>query len=276
VPCGRPDFLEAIPPDEATEVPLNATLSALYTSSAQYLDEPVTLEQVGGETLTLTATFNQNEGILTVTPPAPLQSQAQYRVTWPRLRGLTVASLGQGAEVEFSTGSITDLQPPKFDGLSGISWDLKRENDVCTDSLEERFVFDLALGAIEDDGGLKSLTLVVFQTTGSGIVPGTPEPVLVTHVPELGKSVQVERSVRDTTGRVCFAAVVRDSRMSASGGANKEVCVKTAKPPFFYGCSTGRGSSGVGWVLFTAAIGLGLTRRAMERPAVRNHVGSKG
>src|SRR5689334_3151524 len=46
-PCGHPDLLEAFPPDGAGDVPLNARLSARYASTAEYVDEEVTLEHVG-------------------------------------------------------------------------------------------------------------------------------------------------------------------------------------------------------------------------------------
>src|SRR5262245_34838092 len=78
VPCGRPDLLEAIPPNGATDVPLNATPSARYAQTAEYLNEEVTLEQIGTGTVAVTTSFNRNESTLTVTPAATLEPQSDY------------------------------------------------------------------------------------------------------------------------------------------------------------------------------------------------------
>src|ERR1041384_2811317 len=47
--CAKPDFVAAFPPDGATDVPTNATLTAHYVSTAQYIDEAVTFSEVLGD-----------------------------------------------------------------------------------------------------------------------------------------------------------------------------------------------------------------------------------
>ena len=46
-PCGDPDFVDAYPADQATNVPTNATLSAHYAANAEYLNDTVTLDHIG-------------------------------------------------------------------------------------------------------------------------------------------------------------------------------------------------------------------------------------
>ncbi len=43
-PCGKPDLLDALPPDGADGVPTDATPSAIYAHTADYLGEDVPLE----------------------------------------------------------------------------------------------------------------------------------------------------------------------------------------------------------------------------------------
>ena len=130
-PCGAPDLLETAPADGTTNVPTNATLSALYAESAEYSDEDVTLQQVGGMEWVLLGTFNQNEGILSVVPPEGLEPGARYELNWPRLRGLGTASRGDGAVVRFEAGPRADQAPPDFAGVRSIRWDIDREQDEC-------------------------------------------------------------------------------------------------------------------------------------------------
>jgi len=243
-PCGAPDLLEAFPADKATDVPTNATLSAHYASTADYRDENVTLEHVGAGTDTLTGTFDSAEGLLAVSPKEPLVPGDRYVVTWPRLHGIGTSSRGSGRKVAFGAGDVTDAAAPEFAGLTGVEWDVSREHDECTDSLEDRFTFDLALGAASDDGGRASLALVVYQTRGPAISDKDPPvEVLLTSIPAKGAKIRVERAIGAGTGPVCFAALVRDLTGTASGGADRTVCATTTAPPFFYGCTVGRGST---------------------------------
>jgi hypothetical protein len=243
-PCGAPDLLEAFPADGATAVPTNATLSAHYASTADYRDEDVKLEHVDVGSDMLTGTFDSAEGLLSVSPEEPLVPGDRYVVTWPRLHGIGTSNRGSGRRVAFEAGDVTDAAPHEFQGLTGVEWDVSRKSDECTDGLEDRFTFDLALGAASDDGGRASLALVVYQTRGPAISDRDPSvEVLLTSIPAKGAKVRVERAIGDGTGPVCFAALVRDLTGSASGGADRSVCATTTAPPFFYGCTVGRGSA---------------------------------
>lgn len=261
-PCNRPDVIDTVPPDEAENVPLNATLSALYPAAADYLDENVVFEQVGGDTLDLLGKYNENEGILSIEPPFGLEAGADYRIEWPELRGFGSATKGRGARVDFTAGDSEDVASPEFEGVTGVRWDLERNRDSCTDSVENRYVFHLDLAEAKDDGGRESLTLVVFQTRGPAI--GDPEPVRVQRLPEPGERARVELAQQDAVGRICFAAIVRDLVGQASASGSTEVCAKTVEPPFFVGCRASRGRTrGSGVFLsatFLAAI-LPLRRR---------------
>jgi hypothetical protein len=235
-PCGRPDLLETLPADGASGVPINARLSAHYAPSAEYLNEAVPLEHVGVGPEDAPATFDANEGLLTIAPAAPLVASDAYKISWPALRGLTTAALGKGADVQFTAGSISDMEAPRFSGMKALAWDVERSNDDCTDSPEDRYRFDFTLGDASDDGPRDLLTLVVFQTAGPAQSGGSPEPVLIERLPEPGGAVQVRRAIDDAVGRVCFAALVRDSVGQVSSGT-PEVCATTVRPPFFYGCA---------------------------------------
>ena len=95
---------------------------------------------------------------------------------WPALRGLNAAAPGVGDDARFTTGAAFDVAPPTFAGLVGLSWDFERMNDECVDELVERFVFDIDLGAAQDDGGTNGLTLMLFQTSGPNVM-GMPQPI---------------------------------------------------------------------------------------------------
>jgi hypothetical protein len=224
-----------MPPDGARGVPINAGLFARYAPTAEYLDEEVTLAPAGSAPSSVPATFDRAEGIVRV-QPSQLLPETSYEIVWPSLRGLGTASSGMGATVNFDTGSSFDTEPPVFGGLAELSWRLERQRDECTDSLEERFVFDFTLRDGSDDGGRDSLTLILFQTKGPTIEPGAPQQIAVLGMPEADASLEVARRVGDATGDICFAAVVRDLTGRISSGAERELCTHTAKPPFFHGC----------------------------------------
>ena len=235
-PCGRPDLLETFPADGATDVPVNVRLSARYAATAEYVNEEVTLEHVGFETEAPRVTFDPTEGRLSFEPSLPLVPGDSYVIRWPALRGLTTAGAGKGAEVKFTAGSTQDVEPPLFGGVRAITWDVERIDDDCTDSLEDRFVFDLSLDHAADDGGRGMLTLLVFQSKG-GSATMSPTPVLAQRFPESGSRVTVQRAIDSAAGNVCFAALARDSSGRVSSSADREVCVATVRPPFFYGCA---------------------------------------
>jgi hypothetical protein len=274
-PCGRPDLLETFPAEGATDVPVNARLSARYAATAEYVNEEIALEHLGFATEAPRATFDSSEGFLSFQPSEPLVAGDSYVVRWPALRGLTTAGTGKSAEVKFTAGSITDVEPPVFGGVRALSWDVERVDDDCTDSLEDRFVFDLSLDDATDDGGRGMLTLLVFQSKG-GSATTSPAPVLAQRFSNSGSRVQVQRSIDSAAGNVCFAALARDSSGRVSNSAAREVCVATVKPPFFYGCSvagangqrTGEEArwTGGGFVaLFASAVALRCSRRRERR-----------
>lgn len=268
-PCNRPDLQDAVPPDGAVGVPTNASLSAIYVTSAEYLGEEIPLKRVStGEVQTLQGTWVPVEGVLSVTPEAPLEPGELYEISWPRLRGVATATLGQGRDVTLQVGSGEDTELPVFDGVTGVEWDVAREKDPCTDATEERYIFDIEVPDAIDDGGRDSLTLLVFQTRGRDVAPGAPEPVLVRRLPPPGGTLRVTKTIDDAVGEVCFAALVRDSTGKVSGGGNREQCVETVEPPFFYGCAVQPRRSGSGSWLAALALML-LTARSGSRRCAR-------
>ncbi|MBK8994863.1 MAG: hypothetical protein IPM35_03810 [Myxococcales bacterium] len=258
--CNRPDLVFVVPPDGASAVPPNAKLFARYRSNAAYTGEDITLSGAGGEQV-LSGEWSEAETLLSVTPVELLPGE-QYSVEWPRLRGVNAGSLGKGASVEFTVGSALDEAPPEFEGLSGISWDVDRERDDCTDSLEDRYLFDLELGDASDDGGRESLMVVVFQTKGPNVDESAPEPIGVQRIPSPGSRLRVERTLGDGEGDVCFAAVARDLTGKVSASGAKEVCTETVAPPFFEGCSAApRPPAGGAAALFALVLGALVCRR---------------
>jgi hypothetical protein len=241
--CGKPDLVDMVPPDGATGVPLNATLGAHYQASADYLGEDVVLVRPGGEEQALTGTFDATEGLLSVTPTEPLLAGGAYTVRWPALRGLNAAAPGLGGEASFTAGAADDTEAPTFDGVTAISWDFERAQNDCLDALEERFVFDLRLGAADDDGGRDALTLIVFQTAGPQIA-GKPVAVSTRAIPAAGDAARVKLPPGQAVGHVCFAALVRDTTGKVSASGDVESCVQTPAPPFFQGCSVAGAGGG--------------------------------
>ena len=261
--CGRADLIDTVPPSKAAAIPPNASLFAHYDPSAEYLGEDVVLTVRGGTDEVVKAVFDGTQGLLTFTPPSAL-APGEYAIRWPGLRGLNAAALGRGANVTFTVGEIPDVAVPSFEGLTGVRWDLERQSNDCTDSLENRLVFDLPLGPADDDGGRDGLTLVVFQTAG-GAVDGGSVPVLARALPAPGAHAQVKLPVTDATGHVCFAALVRDLTGKTSNSGSQELCVETTAPPFFRGCAVGPGSPRDTGALLAIALALVLGRRTRRR-----------
>jgi MYXO-CTERM domain-containing protein len=247
-PCNAPELVATFPPEGASGVTTDATLSAAYASSADYLGEEVLLIPDGGEPRPVPASYDQAEALLTIKPPDGLMPGLAYSVRWPGLRGVDTATPGLGREIRFTTGAGADAQAPRFEGLGAIAWDLERERNTCTDAIEDRFVFDLELGAADDDGGRAPLALMVFQTAG----PQVQGPVQVLNRPLPAGPVRIRLPVSTAVGHVCFSAQVRDLTGKVSG-AQKEVCVETTAPPFFHGCAAG-GRGGTAWPLLLLAL----------------------
>lgn len=260
-PCGRPDLLDAVPPDGTENVPTNARLFARYTSIAEYLGEDIIFTPDGEAPISVKGNFDATEGMLSVDPPEALVSGKSYSVVWPRLRGFGTANLGRGKDVSFRVGDGSDEAPPMFAGVRAVDWDVTRDQDDCTDRLERRYVFDIELEPASDDGGRDSLMLVVFQTRGPGL--SAPKPVSVRRLPAEGQPVTVRQTIDDGAGEVCFAAIVRDLTGKASASGAREVCIETVEPPFFEGCAvrgpTRQSSSGV--FAWTALLALLWARR---------------
>jgi hypothetical protein len=264
--CARPDVVDTVPVDGARDVPTNASLVARYAINAEYLDEPVLFGQAGRDPEPFTASYEETELLLTFTPPSGLTPGVEYEIVWPSLRGLNTANKGRSRTLRFFAGNAADTEPPSFDGLLAVNWDLEREQDDCTDNIEERFFFDLDLGVATDDGGRDALSLVVFQTRGPYVDPNAPVPVHVGHFPAPGESARVYATIERTTGDICFAALARDStRQMSSGG--QEHCTRTVEPPFFEGCSVG--SRGAWWpILLVLSAALLRGKRRRSSPAV--------
>jgi MYXO-CTERM domain-containing protein len=252
-PCGRADLLHAFPPDEATNVPIDATLSAHYARSAEYLGEPVPFGTEGAP-VPVAVDFDSTQALLSYTPGGSLLPNTRFEIQWPPLHGLNSATVGSAFKVHFTTGASVDGAPPEFDGLTRISFDVSHARDECTDSVEDRYRFRLGLSDASDDGGRDALALLVFQTSGPNIPEGSPEPVLLTPLPE-SNAIALDRAVPDAVGRICFAAIVKDLTGKISSSGDREVCIQVAEPPVFFGCSAGGGRTGTGvW----AALGAGL------------------
>ena len=234
--CASPDLIETIPPDGAQTVPLDARLFARFGTAAEYIDEKVSFQHVGEPEQMLVGTWTATEGLLSITPPAPLVIGQEYIVKWPGLRGVNSANRGHGGDIRIRAGAA-DTKPPVFAGLGGIWWDVDRARDPCTDAVEDRYLFDIDLLAASDDGGRESLTILVFQTSGSASSTSAPTPVLVSAMPPPGARIRIVRSVDRGVGRVCYAAIARDLTGKVSSGS-AESCTETVTPPFFYGCGT--------------------------------------
>ena len=269
-PCGRPDVDYTFPPNDATSVPPNALLSAHYASPALYDDEPVSLVDATGTELAVSVAFDAADSLLRVTPATALDP-GYHELVWPGLRSLSGAGVGRGKTTSFFVQTAVDQAPPTFQGLSGIDWDLSRDRDPCLDKLEDRFKFELELGAASDDSGVELLAVQIFETRDPASGSDEPARVALRAFPENGK-LEVRRAA-DKAGKTCFAAVVQDLLGNVSGGGEKEVCIKTKKPPFFDGCSVASAASpstssaGLLWLLAALAL---LRRGAREapRPAV--------
>jgi hypothetical protein len=264
-PCGRPDVDATFPPHDASGVPQNAILAAHYTAPADYGGEAVTLTRNGTEDVLVDAAYDAAESMLRAVPVAPLVA-GEYHILWPALRGVATG-VGLGTGSSFAVGAAIDSAPPHFDGLRAATWDFSRETDPCTDSLEDRYTYELSLGELGDDQATALLSVVVFETKGPGRAPGAaPTELAVVPLPSGGGSIHITRP-SNQAGNVCFAAVLRDLALNVSGGGDEEACVATVEPPFFEGCSLalrGRSApaSGAAWVIAGLALALRRRRRA--------------
>jgi hypothetical protein len=256
--CGKPDLEDMVPPDGATDVPLNATLGAHYAASAQYVNEEVVLVRPDNSEAVLQPTWDATEQLLSVTPD--LDPETTYTVRWPALRGINAAAPGVGDDARFTTGSTYDAAPPAFAGLTSIAWDLERKEDDCVDELAERYVFDLDLGAASDDGGTSGLTLMLFQTAGPNVM-GLPKPIPARAWPKDGKHAQVKLATADSVGYICFAGIVRDTIGQLSQSGDVQVCLGTTDPPFFRGCNVSGSGLRHGWAPALLALAALLLRR---------------
>lgn len=238
-PCGRPDIDATFPPDDAQTVPPNASLAAHYASPATYDDEPVSLTDSAGDLVSATVRYDDADSMLRVVPEQAL-GRGDYRMDWPGLRGVSGSGVGRGRTTFFTVANEeSDGVPPVFAGLIGIDWDLSRERDPCLDRLDDRFVFKLEVGRASDDAGVELLSLLAFQTLAP-TSPASTEPSNLGVYPWPSEGVVEVRRPATDAGQTCFAAVVQDLVGNVSGGGEREVCVKTKKPPFFEGCAVAR------------------------------------
>jgi hypothetical protein len=235
--CATADVEATFPGDLAGGVPVNATLSAVYSEGADYLGEAVVLSSQGADT-DVAARFDAAERRLIVEQPM-LQPNTTYTLVWPALRGLATAGHGLGKTITFSTGERDDSEAPRFAGLDSVSWDLVHPRDECTDDLEARLNFRLELGDASDDGGRDSLSLLLFQTDGKNLPDSTPRFIDARALPANGHT-DVGLTSDDAGGRICFAAIVRDLVGNVSATGSDTSCVQTTAPPIFYGCELKR------------------------------------
>src|SRR5688500_16568892 len=263
-PCGRPDVDFAFPPDQSSNVPGNAQLSAHYASPALYDDEPVILTGPMGQELSASVFYDDAQSLLQVSPEQPLEA-GFHQVVWPGLRSVSSGGLGRGSTIGFFVDNAIDTTPPRFAGLGSIGWDLSRDRDPCIDGLEDRFVFHLELGEVDDDSGRELLRALVFETAAPADAErNEPSQVAPRPIPASGKLTL--RRPAHRAGKTCFAAVVQDLLGGVSGGGEVEVCAETERPPFFEGCAIG-GAVGAGaprdraWAFAIGALALLLLRR---------------
>ena len=241
-PCGRPDVDATFPPDAAKGVPSNAVLTAHYGSPAVYADEPVSVTDAAGNAVSVTVTYDDADSLLRAAPAQGL-SDGEHQIVWPGLRGVSGgAGVGRGSTVGFLVRSAPDTAPPVFGGLSDIAWDLARDRDPCLDRLDDRFVFKLRVGQASDDSGVGLLALRVFETVDPTSNQAAPTSLGVKAWPSSGV-LEVRRPATQA-GRTCFAAFAEDLLGQASGGGEREVCVKTKQPPFFDGCAVAAAGPG--------------------------------
>jgi hypothetical protein len=239
-PCGVPDVDATFPRPNALRVPANAMLAAHYSAPAEYDGEVVTLTASNGANVPVSVGFDEAEGLLRATPLVPMVP-GSYTLVWPSLRGPSTGA-GRSRSIDFSVVATLDMAPPVFAGLASVTWDLLREQDPCTDSAEDRYLFDFELGAASDDLDPSHLVVVVFETEHPRSGPSTPpQQIGIYAMPEDGV-LHVKRSAR-RAGKSCFAAVARDLAGFVSGGGAREVCAETIEPPWFEGCSVTRGRS---------------------------------
>jgi len=264
-PCGRPDIDLTLPPDGADGVPTNAQFAAHYAAPAIYVSEPVTMTDSNANAIPLTVAYDDVESMLRATPDQALAT-GHYDLVWPGLRGVSGAGgVGRGRTIGVTVTSIADVAAPAFSGLSDIRWDLSRDRDPCLDKLDDRFVFQLDVGPASDDLPIEFLSLQVFETKD----PTSPGQASPSNVGLRGWPVDGTLEVRrpaNRAGPTCFAALAQDLLGRVSGGGEREVCLKTQKPPFFDGCTvTAPGRlvpmSSDGWRWGTALLALGLLRR---------------
>jgi hypothetical protein len=282
--CGKPDLLYTFPPSRAEDVPssgideagapIATEISAKYAASAVYIDEPVLfgpidpgvpLEDIADDALDPTeVVFNENERILQLAlGDTAVLAPGRYAVKWPALRGDSTGGRGRGANVEFTVASALDTEAPEFEGLRKVEWDVDRQRDDCTDSLEERFVFDIEVGSVTDDSPRSSLRLRLFDSSAGR----DPPPLAVLPMPEPGETVRFRRAIDEGDGRLCFRAKVVDLARHASGDGDQDVCATTTAPPFFYGCGMVPRSRAPGSAWFGALGLLALCTRRRHRPA---------
>jgi len=262
-PCGVPDVDATFPPDGADGVPPNARLSAHYSAPAEYVGESVTLTSSTFGEQPLDVSYDEAEGLLRAVPFAPLP-QGSYSLVWPSLRGAATGS-GRSKEIGFAVAGPDDVSPPVFGGLASMSWDLSRDQDPCTDELQDRYVFDFELGHAEDDAKTSLLAVLLFESEDprSG-ASSTPTQVGNYPFPASGV-LRVARSASHA-GKTCFAAVTRDLADHLSGGGNVEVCEETIESPWFEGCALSRRAPPSSFpVLLLGLAALGRRRRRGAR-----------
>ena len=269
--CQNADVVDTIPPDGAVSIPTNTPLLATYELGAIHNGEQVVVTRQGGQPELLAATFSSALRTLSASLPSDtFEPNSEYSVEWPALSTADGQRTGQGALVRFTVGSGPNMSTPSFAGLRAVRWGFEREYDSCSDTESERYIFDLRLSEPNYSGGVELLTVLAFQTEGptlerSGTGQAIPEPIFTGRYTG-SEWIQVKRPVADGVGRVCFSAILQAPSGSVSGGADREVCTETVRPPFFDGCQLGPAGSRTptSYALFLL-FGAGVLRRLRRR-----------
>ena len=239
--CLSPDLLEVLPPDGAT-LPTDAVLRGRYAATARYDGEWVIVERPGLGEEEVEVAFDDAEGVLIVTPLRGWTPVADYVVQWPALFGVGGASIGVGGVTAFRAGAGPDTSSPAPGVIGGLTWDVDKPHDDCSDAATERYFFRLYVGDAADDAGVDLLEAVIFQTLGPNLPEGAPpRPVWTGALPEGGGPIAFGLPREESLGRVCFSASLRDLSGRVSP-ASPEACTETRRPPFWEGCAAGAGS----------------------------------
>ena len=183
-----------------------------------------------------TARFDSNEGLLTLLPASPLVANESYHIEWPALRGISTAVLGKGAAVTFTVGASPDKACTEFRrreiGRLGRGAIERRLHRRRRRSLSLRH---WAFAGKRQRQERSALAGRIYKPLGLHLRRDSPSRCSSSD----SESIKAEFGAPSTTAKGNVVSrpwfETRWGRISSS--AEHEVCTKTVKPPFFYGCT---------------------------------------